>query len=144
MIRCAVTLHIVLALRFVVRCISIVLASLSGPSHIQVFPITSSSILSSAFSLQVLLLSVLIFIPLVLPGSGDMDPLALSSPLLLQIGEEPLMFSIFALLAVVDSLPALVVWPAVIHEAEAGREEGKPVLAHSFRSVSPSAAFPRT
>ena len=83
------------------------------------------------------------FVPPFLPGKGGVDPLAVSSPLLLRIGEEPLVFSISACLAVVDSLPALVVWPAVIHEAEARarREEGNPVRAHSFRSVSPSVAF---
>ena len=34
-----------------------------------------------------------------------------------------------------------MVWPEVIHKAGAGRVEGNPVWAHSFRSVSPSATF---
>ena len=37
-----------------------------------------------------------------------------------------------------------MVWPEVIHEAGAGIVEGKPVRVHSFRSLSPSAAFPQT
>ena len=37
-----------------------------------------------------------------------------------------------------------MVWPEVIREAGAGRVEGNPVRAHSFRSLSPSAAFHRT
>ena len=82
-----------------------------------------------------------IFVPPVIHGSGDMDPLALPSPRLLRIGEATL---VFPLILQFSSLPALVVWPEVIREAGAGRVEGNPVRAHRFRSVSPSAAFHRT
>ena len=70
-----------------------------------------------------------------------MDLLALPSPCLLRIGEKTLVFSISARLAVIGSLPALMVWPKVIHKTGAGRVEGNPVRAHSFTSISPSAAF---
>ena len=84
------------------------------------------------------------FVPPVVPGSRVMDPLAFPSPRLLRIGAETLVFSISARLAVIGSLPALVIWPEAIHEAGAGRVGGNPVRAHSFRSLSPSAAFHRT
>ena len=83
-----------------------------------------------------------ILVPPVVHGSGDMDPLALPSPRLLRVGEATLVFSISLFLRF-SSLLALVVWPEVIHEAGAGRVEGNPVWAHSFRSLSPSAAFHR-
>ena len=51
------------------------------------------------------------FVPPVVPGSGDMDPLALHSPRLFWVGEGTLVFSISARLAVIGSLPALVVCP---------------------------------
>ena len=102
--------------------------------------------MSSAFSLQVLRLRLSIhgcsFLHSV-PGSGDMDLLALLSPCLLQIGEETLVFSISARLAVIGSLTVIVVWPEVIHDTGAGSVEGNPVRAHSFRSISPSVAFHR-
>ena len=41
-----------------------------------------------------------IFVPPVVRGSGDMDPLALPSPRVLQIGEATLVFSISTRLAV--------------------------------------------
>ena len=66
---------------------------------------------------------------------------SVGSPRLLRIGEEALVFSISARLVVIGSLPALVVWPEVIHETGTSKVEGNPVRAHSFRSISPSAAF---
>ena len=132
----AVTLHVVLAPQFIVRCNSLVPELLSGPSQIQC-PHGSYSELHSFFSFfsQVLRLFMWIFVPPVVHGSGDMDPLALPSPRLLQVGEVTLAFSISLVLRF-SSLLAFVVWPEVIHEAGVGRVEGNPVRAHSFRSLS--------
>ena len=98
-------------------------------------------ILSSAFSLQVLRLFIWMFVPPV--RSWQRRYGSVGSPRFLLIGEETLVFSISAYLWVIGSLPALVVWPEVILETGAGRVEGNPVRSHSFRSISPSAAFHR-
>ena len=127
------------------RANSIIPESLSSPSPIQCphgSYLEFHSIFS--FSLQVLRLPIRMFVPPVVPGSGDMDPLALHSPRLFWVGEGTLVFSISARLAVIGSLPALVVCPEIIHETGAIGVAGNPVMAHSFRRVSSSAAFHRT
>ena len=135
----AVTLHSVLAPQFIVRCNSLVPELLSGPSQIQ-YPRGSYSEYHSFFSFFSPSIEI-VYADISSSGrSWQRGYGSISSPRLLRVGEATLVFSISLFLRF-SSLPALVVWPEVIHEAGAGRVEGNPVWAHSFRSLSPSAVF---
>ena len=100
----AVTLHVVLAPQFIVRCNSLVPELLSGPSQIQC-PHGSYLV---PFCLQLFLSKYcrpteIVYADIRSSGRSwqwDMDPLALPSPWLLRVGEATLVLSIFARLAV--------------------------------------------
>ena len=143
-IRWVVILHVVLAPQFVVWCNSFILESLSGPSQLQC-PHGSYLEFHSVFSFFSPSIEIIYVCVCSSGHSWQLGYGSVSSPLSLLVAdrEGTLVFSISAHLAIISSLPAFVVWHEVIHEAGAGRVEGNPVRAHSFRSVSPSAAFHR-